>query len=77
VAAQWGIRAGVGLIPAVFALLAILVMVAYPLTDKRHAEIVAEIAARREAADEPEPIEPDLTTAAMRSLDGTGPARAR
>lgn len=75
--AEWGIRTGVGLLPAVFALLAVLVMTIYPLTDKRHAEIVAEIAVRREAAAGSEPIEPNLTTAAMRAVDVTGPARSR
>ncbi|PYI39743.1 glucuronide transporter [Arthrobacter psychrolactophilus] len=42
-----GIRAGSGLLPMVFALLAIAVMIAYPLTDAKHKEIVAEINARR------------------------------
>ncbi|HEV7166531.1 MAG TPA: glucuronide transporter [Micrococcaceae bacterium] len=47
--AVWGIRAGAGLLPVVFSVLALLVMLAYPLTDARHKEIVAEIAARRQA----------------------------
>ncbi|MCX7521816.1 glucuronide transporter [Microbacterium sp. STN6] len=47
VSAEWGIRAAEGLIPAVMSLLAIVVMLMYPLTDKRHADIVAEIAARK------------------------------
>ncbi|NVM98810.1 glucuronide transporter [Arthrobacter sp. SDTb3-6] len=42
-----GIRAGAGLLPMVFAILAILVMVIYPLTDARHKEIVHEISLRR------------------------------
>jgi glucuronide carrier protein len=49
--AVWGIRAGAGLLPVVFSILALLVMLAYPLTDSRHKEIVAEITARRLAAD--------------------------
>ncbi|WP_166878368.1 glucuronide transporter [Salinibacterium sp. ZJ450] len=64
--AEWGIRAATGAIPAVFALLAILIMLIYPLTDKRHAEIVAEIAERRAAG---EPVgrrtPTELSTAAM------------
>lgn len=44
-----GIRAGAGLLPMVFAMLALLVMLVYPLTDAKHKEIVAEIQARREA----------------------------
>ncbi|MDD0858750.1 glucuronide transporter [Arthrobacter alpinus] len=44
-----GIRAGAGLLPMVFAILALLVMLVYPLTDAKHKEIVAEIQARREA----------------------------
>lgn len=47
--AMLGIRAGAGLIPMVFALLAMLVMFAYPLTDAKHKEIVSEIGARRNA----------------------------
>ncbi|MEP7764658.1 glucuronide transporter [Sanguibacter sp. 25GB23B1] len=50
--AMTGIRAGAGLIPAVFAVLAVVVMTRYPLTDVRHAEITAEIAARRAAAED-------------------------
>lgn len=42
-----GIRAGAGLLPAVFGVLALLVMVVYPLTDAKHKEIVHEISARR------------------------------
>ncbi|GHH79494.1 glucuronide transporter [Promicromonospora soli] len=47
-AALWGIRIGTGIVPALCALAAALIMLAYPLTDTRHAEIVAEIAARRQ-----------------------------
>ena len=47
-AALWGIRIGTGIVPAVCALAAALIMFAYPLTDVRHAQIVAEIAARRQ-----------------------------
>jgi len=42
-----GIRAGAGLLPAVFGALALLVMVVYPLTDAKHKEIVHDISARR------------------------------
>ncbi|WP_427018525.1 glucuronide transporter [Pseudarthrobacter sp. P1] len=42
-----GIRAGAGLLPLVFAVLALVVMLAYPLTDAKHKEIVADITARR------------------------------
>lgn len=45
--AMLGIRAGAGLLPMVFALLALLVMVVYPLTDAKHKEIVADIEGRR------------------------------
>lgn len=44
-----GIRAGAGLLPMVFALLALLVMIVYPLTDAKHKEIVAHISERRAA----------------------------
>ncbi len=47
--AMLGIRAGAGLLPVLFALFALLVMLAYPLTDLRHKEIVAEITGRRSA----------------------------
>jgi glucuronide carrier protein len=63
--AMWGIRAATGLIPAVAAVLAILVMVVYPLTDKRHARIVAEIAERRARTGGAMPIDPSLSTAAF------------
>lgn len=42
-----GIRAGAGLLPLVFSALALLVMLAYPLTDAKHKEIVLDINARR------------------------------
>lgn len=42
-----GIQAATGLLPALLTLLAVGVMFWYPLTDRRHAEIVAEIHARR------------------------------
>jgi glucuronide carrier protein len=58
--AEWGIRFAVGAIPAIFALLAVVVMFWYPLTDKRHREIVAEIEARRA-----DTIDPALSTAAF------------
>ncbi|NQX28225.1 glucuronide transporter [Microbacteriaceae bacterium VKM Ac-2854] len=67
-AAEFGIRAATGLIPAVCALLAIVVMIFYPLTDAKHAEIVAAIAERRAVAGEAEPIAPDLSTASF-SID--------
>ena len=57
--AEWGIRAAAGLLPAVAALIAIVIMFFYPLTDARHREIVAEIAERREAnRRDREPIDP-------------------
>lgn len=42
-----GIRAGAGLLPMVFSILALVIMLAYPLTDAKHKEIVHEITARR------------------------------
>lgn len=72
-AASWGIRVGAALISAVFALLAVLVMLLYPLTDQRHAEIVAEIAERRAARGSAVPIAPDLSTSAFRAQDATSP----
>lgn len=47
--AEWGIRAGAALIPAAFVTVSAVIMLFYPLTDKVHAGIVAEIAARRAA----------------------------
>jgi glucuronide carrier protein len=75
-AAEFGIRAGAALVPAVFIVLAVLVMLAYPLTDKRHAEIVAEIAERREVQGTAAPIAPDLSTSAFRAQDATSPRPA-
>jgi glucuronide carrier protein len=63
--AEWGIRAATGLIPAIAALLAILVMVFYPLTDKRHAEIVRAIAERRAENGQASPVTPELSTASF------------
>lgn len=67
--AEWGIRAAAGLLPAVAALIAIAIMFFYPLTDARHREIVAEIAQRRAARGEAEPVDPALSTAAFRAAD--------
>ncbi|WP_442577075.1 glucuronide transporter [Microbacterium sp. F51-2R] len=69
--AEWGIRAAAGLLPAVAALIAIAVMFFYPLTDARHREIIAEIAQRRAARGEAEPVDPALSTAAFRAADST------
>lgn len=52
--ALFGIRAGAGLLPTVFGLLAGAIMFAYPLTDARHAEIVAEVAQKRAAGPDDE-----------------------
>lgn len=66
--AELGIRAGAGLVPVVASLIAVAVMIFYPLTDKRHAIIVAEIAARRAGTDGAEPpIDPSLSTASFRA----------
>jgi glucuronide carrier protein len=65
-AAEWGIRAGAGLIPVVGAILAVVVMFFYPLTDVRHKQIVTEIAERRAAAGiTTDPTDPGLSTAAL------------
>jgi glucuronide carrier protein len=69
---MWGIRAATGLIPAIAGVLAIVIMVIYPLTDRKHAEIVAEIAARREARGSAVPIDPSLSTAAFTVPRGPG-----
>ncbi|MBA8989026.1 glucuronide carrier protein [Curtobacterium pusillum] len=71
--AEFGIRAATGLIPAVGALVAIAIMLLYPLTDKRHAQIVAEVAARRAANGEGAVIDPELSTAAFRAQRGPVP----
>jgi glucuronide carrier protein len=66
--AMWGIRAAEGIIPAVMALIAVGLMAAYPLTDARHKQMVAEIAERRAAADRtPTAVSPALSTAALRA----------
>ncbi|QPZ39504.1 glucuronide transporter [Paramicrobacterium chengjingii] len=64
--AELGIRAGAGLIPLVCSIVAIAIMIFYPLTDSRHREIVAEIDARRERG-ETASIDPALSTAAFQS----------
>ncbi|WES64056.1 glucuronide transporter [Microbacter sp. GSS18] len=46
--AEWGIRTGAALIPAVLVFLSGAIMVFYPLTDRIHAQIVAEIEAHRD-----------------------------
>lgn len=68
--AELGIRAGAGLIPLAAAVLAIAVMFFYPLTDKRHKEIVDEIAARRALTGGAAPIPPSLSTAAFAAPRG-------
>lgn len=60
VEAQWGIRAAAALLPAVATFLAAAIMCFYPLTDKRHAEILVEIRQRRGVEGEP-----GLSTAAL------------
>lgn len=45
--ALWGIRAAVGVIPAGCVLIAVLIMMAYPLTEQRFRELTAEVAERR------------------------------
>jgi glucuronide carrier protein len=45
--AMLAIQAAAGLLPAGLTLLAVIVMIWYPLTDARHAEIIHEIQARR------------------------------
>ena len=47
--ASTAIRAAVGWFPAVVVLLAVATMLAYPLTDEKYREIVAELAERAEA----------------------------
>ncbi|WP_306232696.1 glucuronide transporter [Agrococcus beijingensis] len=64
-AADLAIRAAVGLVPAIFSLLAVGVMVLYPLTDARHREIVAEIEQRRTETEALRTIDPSLSTAAF------------
>ncbi|WP_327063343.1 glucuronide transporter [Leifsonia sp. Root112D2] len=69
--AEWGIRAAEGLIPALTAAIAIGIMIAYPLTDARHRQIVAEIAERRVVAGQPQAIDPALSTAGLRVTSPT------
>ena len=76
--AELGIRAGAGLIPVAASVLAVAVMFFYPLTDKRHAVIVAEIAERRvENGPSEPPIDPSLSTASFRThrVGNTTPPR--
>ncbi|NVM94099.1 glucuronide transporter [Arthrobacter sp. AETb3-4] len=71
-----GIRAGAGLLPMVFAVLALLVMVIYPLTDAKHQEIVREISARRAVrihASRLNAAGGDANAAASQALDGHMP----
>ena len=63
--AEWGIRAGAGLIPVAASIIAIAIMFFYPLTDAKHKEIVAEIAERRLTRGAATPIDPSLSTAAF------------
>jgi len=71
--AEWAIRAAAGALPAVAALIAVIIIVFYPLTDARHREIVAEIAERREERGEADPIDPTLSSAAFRATDPLNP----
>jgi len=48
-----GIQVAAGALPAVMTLLAVLVMAKYKLTDTMHAQILADITARRESGDAP------------------------
>ncbi|WP_082100459.1 glucuronide transporter [Demequina maris] len=72
-AAEWGIRAAAGLIPALLTLAAALVMLAYPLTDDLHARIVAEIKDRRAAAGDRASHDPHTSTAALATEDPQPP----
>lgn len=45
--ALWGIRAAAGLVPTVCAIVAIAIMAAYPLTERRFRELTADVAQRR------------------------------
>jgi glucuronide carrier protein len=50
-----GIRYVAGFVPAVFIAIGVLIMLAYPLTEKTYTAMVAEVAARRAArSDAPE-----------------------
>ncbi|MGK9148214.1 glucuronide transporter [Plantibacter flavus] len=75
--AEWGIRAATGLIPAVAALLAVLVMIFYPLTDAKHAEVVRAIAERRAATGHATPVAADLSTASFSVSRGPNSPRPR
>ncbi|GGC93367.1 glucuronide transporter [Tersicoccus solisilvae] len=55
-----GIQTSAGLVPAVLALLAVLVMLAYPLTEKVHGGLVEEIRIRRETGRIPVVLEQEL-----------------
>lgn len=55
-----GIQTTAGLVPAVLSLLALIVMLAYPLTDQVHADIVDEIRIRRETGRIPVVLEEQL-----------------
>ncbi|RRO16961.1 glucuronide transporter [Saccharopolyspora rhizosphaerae] len=46
-AALWGIRSAAGIVPAACVIIAIAIMLAYPLTESRFREITAEVADRR------------------------------
>ncbi|MEQ6896457.1 glucuronide transporter [Microbacterium sp. KR10-403] len=73
--ADWGIRAGAAALPAVCVAAAALVMLAYPLTDKVHARIVAEIRERREAATaEDGPVAASLALAGAAAVEDIDPA---
>lgn len=50
-----GIRAAAGVVPVAFFLLAILIMLKYPLTERRFAEITADVSERRESAGDEKP----------------------
>jgi glucuronide carrier protein len=65
--AELGIRGAAGLIPLICSVVAMLIMFFYPLTDDRHRQIVAEIAARRADAEQDEPINAALSTASFQS----------
>ena len=49
--ALWGIRAAAGIVPAACVAIALAIMLAYPLTEKRFREITAEVADRRAERD--------------------------
>ena len=45
--AEWGIRAAAGIVPAGCVLVAIAIMLAYPLTERRFREITEQVRLRR------------------------------